>query len=121
LNYSPNARFFIGFTVESGRPCGQNFTLDRQATDAVRTKEKKAAAVCAAASSDFQRPSIRQAATRGSATGQTYGRFKGVIDSLPRLPFNGFTLFSFDPFLIGVFVIFGLSLALDLPSWAIHS
>ncbi len=53
---------------------------------------------------------------------QNYGRFRGVIDSLPLFPrpVNGFTLFSFDPFLIGVFVIFGLSLALDLPSWATH-
>jgi|GEM_PF-5587555 hypothetical protein len=53
---------------------------------------------------------------------QNYGRFSGVIDSLPLFPrpVNGFTLFSFDPFLIGVFVIFVLSLALDLPSWATH-
>jgi len=31
------------------------------------------------------------------------------------LPVNGFTLFSFDPFFTGVFFIFVLSLALDLP------
>jgi hypothetical protein len=30
---------------------------------------------------------------------------------------NGFTVPSFDPFFIGVFVISGLSLALDLPSF----
>ncbi|MGA8075362.1 MAG: hypothetical protein WB995_17945, partial [Candidatus Acidiferrales bacterium] len=61
-------------------------------------------------------------ATGGSAMRRNYGRFSGVIASLPLFPrpVNGFTLFSFDPFLIGVFVIFGLSLALDLPSWAMH-
>jgi hypothetical protein len=35
--------------------------------------------------------------------------------------FNGFTLPSFDPFFTGVFFIFVLSLALDLPYWATHT
>ena len=48
-----------------------------------------------------------------------YGFFKGaIVEMWPVLPFNGFTLFSFDPFFTGVFFIFVLSLDLDLPSWA---
>jgi len=47
--------------------------------------------------------------TVGYRLGKNYGRFRGVIDSLPRLPFKGFTLPSFDPFFTGVFVIFVFS------------
>jgi hypothetical protein len=47
-----------------------------------------------------------QRAGRGSLTPKAYGRFSGVIEIFPRLPFKGFTVLSFDPFFTGVFFIF---------------